>query len=253
MATTPGQFIWHELMTSDADAAKQFYGKAIGWGTAPFGDAGGYEMWMAGEQPIGGVMDPKQNPDVTNGPPFWMANITTPDVDKTAELAKKLGGKIHKEPETMPEVGRFAVIEDPDGAVFAAFSPASDMDDPPLNQPMHFSWHELATDDPDRAVDFYQQLFGWKKIDEMDMGPLGAYKMFGATDAPMLGIYKKSAEMQQPTSWLHYAHVENADQAAERIKEGGGTIIQEPMDIPGGGRVAIALDPQGAAFAVHSA
>jgi hypothetical protein len=117
--------------------------------------------------------------------------------------------------------------------------------------PGGWSWHELATTDREGAFKFYSALFGWVKTGDMDMGEAGIYQMYGLGEIPMGGIYNKTHEMPV-SNWLPYAMVPNADDAAATAKKQGGTILVGPMEVPGGDRIAMMLDPQGAAFAVHS-
>ena len=146
-----------------------------------------------------------------------------------------------------------AVLADPQGTVFAVYTPEAptpSSDTPALGE---FSWHELATTDPAAALGFYSALFGWEKTNSFDMGPeSGLYQMYGWGGKSMGGIYKKPADMPAPPNWLPYAMVANADQAAARATAAGGQIVNGPMEVPGGDRIAVILDPQGAAFAVHS-
>ena len=104
-------------------------------------------------------------------PPHWLTYIGTPNVDETAVQAASLGGKVLRQPGDIPTIGRFAVLQDPQGAVFAAFTPLQYS--PPAGPPAvgDFSWHELATTDWRAALAFYQNLFGWETTSAMDMGP----------------------------------------------------------------------------------
>jgi predicted enzyme related to lactoylglutathione lyase len=253
-----GRFVWHELMTTDIEAAKSFYQKVIGWGTRKWDATSDltppdYTMWMAGEQAMGGVMLLPDEAKKMGAPPHWMAYIAVPDVDATVQKAKSLGATVYVEPETIPEVGRFAVIADPDGAVFAAMAPDGPYRSETDPQPLGFSWHELYANDWKKAEKFYAELFGWKKQGDFDMGPdKGTYYMFGRDRFTYGGMMNKPKEMQAPPSWLHYVLVDSADAAAERATKAGGKVIVGPMDVPVDDRVAVLLDPQGAAFAVHS-
>ena len=253
MAMKPGLFVWHELLTTDPAAAKRFYGEVVGWDTAPWNDSD-YEMWMASDgAPVGGVMQLPDEAKQMGAPPHWMANITTPDVDKTVEAARKLGATILKPAGSMPGVGRFAIIQDPQGATFSAFQPETDMPEATSHPNGYFSWHELATTDQKGAIDFYTKVFDLKKDSDFDMGEMGNYEMFRADGGmPSVGIMTKPPQQPGPSAWLHYVVVDSADDAADRITKAGGTVVVPPMDIPGGDRIAVALDPQGAAFGVHS-
>ncbi len=249
-----GRFVWYELMTTDPDAAQDFYGDVVGWSTAPFEESKTpYTLWMNGESPVGGVMELPEEARSAGSPPHWLAYIATPDVDETARKAKELGGKVLVPAQDVPNVGRFAVLKDPQGAVFAAYKSATETQDGD-GQPKvgEFSWHELATTDHEAALDFYSQLFGWEKTESMDMGEAGTYQMYGQKGQTYGGIYNKTADQPGPPAWLFYATVPSADQAVEKVKAKGGQVLNGPMEVPGGDWVAQCLDPQGAAFAVHA-
>lgn len=251
---TRGRFVWHELMTNDTQAAKAFYEEVVGWGVKRFeGAPMEYDMWMAGEVPIGGLMVLPQEAARMGTPPNWLAYIEVPDIDATVSQAAELGGLVLVPPHTIPMVGRFGVIQDPQGAVFAVITNETPMppeDDP---KPREFSWHELITTDLDGAQKFYRALFGWVDKGENDMGPeMGMYKMFGCDRFTYGGMFKKSPQMPAPTHWMHYVSVDSADAAAERATKAGGQVVNGPMEVPGGDRIATIIDPQGASFAVHS-
>ena len=252
--TSPrGRFVWYDLMTTNPGAAKDFYTKIAGWGTQAW-DAGGmpYTMWTTGDTPIGGVMP--LPPDMQAAmPPHWIGYVAVPNVDESAKQAESLGGRVLTAPMDIPEVGRFAVISDPQGAAIAIFTPK---DAPPT--PDHvpnvgeISWHELTTTDHKVAYDFYQKLFGWDNTGEFDMGEMGVYQTYGRNNQSLGGMFTKPADMPMPPNWLYYIRVSNVDEAAERVKALGGQVLNGPMDVPGGDRIAQCMDPQGAAFAVHS-
>jgi hypothetical protein len=186
-------------------------------------------------------------------PPNWLSYIETPDLDSTVDRAVKLGARILKPATQLPDVGRFAVIADPQGAVFAAFTPGQppQINDPP--KPGEISWHELATTDHAAALRFYQELFGWEKREAMDVGgPVGVYQIFGWGGKQMGGIYNKPKEMPAPPHWLPYAMVPDVQKAAPAISGAGGKVLNGPMEVPGGDLIVVGQDPQGAAFALHS-
>ncbi len=249
-SVTRGRFAWHELMTPDVEGAKAFYTKVIGW-TADEGMMN-YTRWMAGTTPIGGVMALHPGAVAMGARPAWTAYLETADVDATIALCTKLGGGVHVPANSVPTVGRFAILHDPQGATFAVITP--EMAAPPETDPknLEFSWHELATTDYKAAVAFYGELFGWEKKSEFDMGNMGIYHMFGRDRFTYGGMMNKPAEMAGPPGWLHYVMVDSADTAADRAKSAGGTLLMGPHEVPGGDRIAQLLDPQGVMFAVHS-
>ncbi len=252
-----GRFVWHELMTKDTKAAESFYKEVVGWDTGKWGGAEApadmdYTMWMAGQTPVGGVMAVPEEAAAMGAPPSWLAYVEVPDVDQTIARAIQLGAKQLGEAQTVAGVGRFAVLQDPQGAAFCIITSEANLTEEGDPQPLEFSWHELVTTDYSKADAFYRELFGWQKQDEMDMGPMGKYLMFGRDRFMYGGMMNKPADMPAPPHWLHYVRVDSADAAAERATKAGGTVINGPMDVPGGDRIAQIIDPQGAAFAVHS-
>ena len=250
-----GRFVWYELMTGDPDAAQTFYTKLTGWKAQAWdGAPTSYTMWMNGDTPVGGLMQLPDEVKQQGAPPHWIAYAATPDVDATTARATEAGGRLLYGPTDIPTVGRVATLADRQGAVFALHTAAGAA--PGHDGPWQigeFSWHELATTDPEAAVDFYTGLLGWVKTDAMDMGPAGLYQMFGRSkERSMGGIFKKPPEMPGPSAWLVYVRVDNVDERVDVVKTLGGQVLNGPMDVPGGDRVAQCLDPQGAAFAIHS-
>jgi predicted enzyme related to lactoylglutathione lyase len=252
VAAIRGRIVWHELLTTDPAAAIVFYSKVVGWGTQAWENNPDYTMFTAGEKPIGGVMTLPEPARQAGAPPHWITYIEVPDTDATVAQATALGATVLVPPETIPTVGRFAVLQDPQGATFAIIAVETSFGEETDPAPMEFSWHELVTTDWKAGEAFYQALFGWEKKSEFDMGPMGIYNIFGRDRFQYGGMYNKPADMPAPPHWLPYARVESADAAAERGKEGGGVVLHGPMEVPGGDRIAILVDPQGAAFAVHS-
>jgi len=248
-----GRICWNELMTTDTKAAKAFYKGVVGWGTEAGEADFSYVMWTAGRTPVGGLMTLPDEAKQMGAPPSWLMYVAVPDVDASVRQAVSLGARAHVEAQDIPNMGRFAVLGDPQGATFGVFSATGEIpghDGPP--KPGEFSWHELAASDARAAWGFYEQMFGWDKMDAMDMGELGTYQTFGRAGVMLGGMYDKPLEMPMPPHWLCYAFVPDADKTAKVVERLGGKILNGPMDIPGGGRIAQCLDPQGAAFAVHS-
>lgn len=249
-----GRFDWHELMTSDPEAAKRFYTAVVGWGTQDVvGSNPPYTMWTVDGAPVGGLMQLPEEAARAGAPPHWLTYVETQDVDETHGQATRLGARTYVPPTDIPNVGRFAVLADPQGVEFAIFTPSGGSM-APAGTPQFgdFTWHELMTSNEADAFDFYAALFGWRKTSAMDMGEMGTYQMFGLGEEPMGGMYTIPPGMGAPPMWLAYVHVDSADEAAERVTQHGGTIKNGPMEVPGGDRIAICADPQGAAFAVHS-
>ncbi|HEY0766446.1 MAG TPA: VOC family protein [Steroidobacteraceae bacterium] len=245
-----GRFIWHELLTTDTGAAAAFYPKVVPWRTQP-SSMPGYTLWMAGQTQIGGLMALPQ--EAAGTPPHWLVYVGTPSVDASCNQAQGLGAKVLKAPADIPNVGRFAVLSDPQGATFALFTPGSGP--PPGAQPSQggFSWHELATTDVQGAVRFYGELFGWRKGPGHDMGgAMGVYQVFEHAGNQVGGMANVQGP-STPPSWLSYVHVTDSNRAVVAAKAGGGRLMHGPMEVPGGSWIALLMDPQGGAFAVQEA
>jgi predicted enzyme related to lactoylglutathione lyase len=247
-AGTRGRFVWYDLMTRDQKSAEEFYTGVLGWGTQAW-DGMPYTMWTANGTPIGGIMP---MPEAAGAPPHWLAYISVPDVDATVDQATSLGARTLVPAKDIPAVGRFAVLADPQGAAFAVFTPLNAAGDEAAAAIGEFSWHELATTDYAKAFAFYEAIFGWHKQAEHDMGPMGIYLLFSRNGRELGGMFTMAPGMQMPPNWLQYVRVDSADAAVERVKSRGGNVLNGPMDVPGGDRIAQCLDPQGAAFAIHS-
>lgn len=257
-----GRFVWYDLMTTDPDAATDFYTKVAGWGTAPWTGAqdetGGepYVMWTAGGKAVGGRARLPEEAKAQGAPTHWLAYVTVPDTQAVVEKAKGLGGSVVMDPTTMAGVGTFAILRDPQGAVFCPFTPEDGAGGEvgPVDVG-NFSWHELYTTDQEAAFGFYSEIFGWKKTESMDMGEMGIYQMFGPGFDDQFsygGMMNKPDQMPAPPHWLYYIKVPDIHEAAERVKENGGQVWNGPMAVPGGDMIAMCVDPQGGAFALHS-
>jgi predicted enzyme related to lactoylglutathione lyase len=248
-----GLFVWYEHLTKDPGAAIAFYGEVVGWKTQPFPGGGGYVMWVGSQGPLGGVMELPEEAAKMGAPPHWMAHVQVDDVDATAALAKKRGGKVHKEPTDIPTVGRFAILADPQGAAISIFKPNTEMTLHDASKAGEFCWNELMTSDSAAAFRFYSELFGWKIAQEMDMGPMGTYRIFGVGEKQLGGMMTTPKGAPMPPMWIYYASTTDLDAAIKRATSKGAKVMNGPMDVPGGGRIAQLMDPQGAAFALHQA
>jgi predicted enzyme related to lactoylglutathione lyase len=254
-STVRGRPLWYDLMTPDTTAAIAFYTAVTGWTLTNWemGPGTTYSMWTAGGTPIGGSMAMPADQIAAGTPAHWVAYFGTPDADATYALALRLGASSYVAPTDIPTVGRYAVLADPQGAAFAIFTPLSEPGPEPATPDVGaVSWHELTTTDHAAAFDFYEQLFGWAKQDAMDMGPMGVYQMFGRPNGAMYGgMFDKPADMPAPPHWLLYVRVADLDAALERVRAGGGQVLNGPMEVPGGDRVAQCMDPQGGMFGLH--
>jgi hypothetical protein len=253
-ATVPlGHFIWYELLTTDPAGAAAFYPAVLGWSAQewqPAPDAPPYTLFTDGTNPLSGMMALPE--EAAGAPPHWLVYVSTPDTDATLARATNLGATVLAPPMDVPEIGRMAVLADPQGAAFAIFTPQAAGPEPPAVPPVgHVSWLELAANEREAAFRFYHELFEWQKGDAFDMGPAGTYQLFGHGEAPTGGVFDRPPEVPAP-NWMVYIRVANLEGALARVTAHNGQVLNGPMEVPGGDRVAQCLDPQGAAFALHS-
>lgn len=248
-----GRHVWSELMTTDPKAAEAFYDNVVGWTSEPFGNSPTpyTQFKRSGGAGVGGLM---QTPAGMNMPPVWSMYIAVPKLEDAVAQITRLGGSELSALTDVPTVGRMQMLKDPQGAAFYIMQPEP-RDNPPDRDPEvgEASWLELMTTDAPAAMTFYQQLFGWQPSQAMDMGEMGTYQMFNRGDRMIGGMMNKPKEMAQaPPHWAIYFRVPDINAAAERVKANGGTILNGPMEVPGGDWILTAMDPQGAAFSLHA-
>jgi len=239
-AVARGRFVWHELMTPDPDAAIRFYGQVVGWTTEPFPGMPEYRLWSHGGKQYGGVMRQSEEDRRRGLAPHWLMYVAVADTDATVRQAEGLGARVRAAANSVPGVGRYAILADPQGIVFSLYTPETPRPGSDEAEIGDFSWHELAAPDPNAAWSFYQALFGWEKSTAMDMGPAGTYQIYrrGGGKIDVGAFYKRPADMPGTAAWLTYVRVANADRAAETVARLGGKVLNGPME--------------GAGFAVHS-
>jgi predicted enzyme related to lactoylglutathione lyase len=250
MATSPssGRFVWHELATNNVRQAVSFYSELFGWNTSEMdmGPAGKYTMLKSGETNVGGMMALSSAEKM---PPHWRTYCTVPDVDAAARRATQLGGKVLVPPTDIPDVGRFAAVADPQGAVLMPFrdqhEPPELQGPPPVGT---FCWDELLTTDPVAAVAFYTPIFGWT-VTEQQMGAAGTYRVLKRGDKMTGGIMKLPMP-QIPPNWAAYVAVANVDASVKRAESLKAKVVVPPSDIPGMGRFAVFTDPTGATLSI---
>lgn len=113
-----GSLGWNEVLTNNVDRAGSFYSSLFGWKLAPgMNPDVPYTVFMQGERMVGGMMAITK--EMMDAPPAWWVYFSVADCDATLAKAQKLGGKVHRPGTDIPNIGRFGIIEDPQGAVFA--------------------------------------------------------------------------------------------------------------------------------------
>jgi predicted enzyme related to lactoylglutathione lyase len=252
-----GAFIWYELMTTDADGAKAFYDKVVGWDIGQ-GEAAyqGYRMINRKDGGFaGGVMPLTAEMQQHGARPTWLGYLYVPDVDQTIGKIETLGGKALMPAMDIPNVGRIAMVADPQGIPFYVMKPIPPANDPNAQSDVfsttaeqRVGWNELMTSDPAAARKFYGDLFGWTSEEFMPMGENGEYR-FWARQGQTIGAV--CGEMGSGNSkWRFYIRVPSIAAAVDAVKAGGGQVFMGPHEVPGGDHIIIGNDPQGAEFAL---
>lgn len=249
-----GSFCWYELMTTDLPAAQRFYGEVIGWKAQTADQPGGpYGLFLAGDAMVAGALPTPQAASDSSATPLWMGYIEVADVDAHAAKVTEAGGTIHRAPQDIPGIGRFAVAADPGGAVFVLFTPAPGSPPPAGDgEPGHAGWRELMAADLESAWSFYSGLFGWTVQSEFPMGAMGAYRLFSTGgEGPAGGMMTKPAQVERP-AWRYCFQVDSVAAAMPKITSAGGAVVMAPHQVPSGQWLIQATDPQGAFFALLS-
>jgi hypothetical protein len=257
MPNPQGSFIWYELMTTDAEAAGAFYSAVVsGWrfGERVPADVDYRMIQRSDGGNAGGVLTLTDEMQSGGARPVWLGYLYVSDVDAAVEAIRRDGGQSMMEPWDQPGVGRLAMVTDPSGAPFYLMKPEPPAGDPgaasdvfSVDQAEHVRWNELSTSDPDGAVDFYARHFGWSQQGSMDMGEFGQYRFVQSDGVNIGAIMPRMPEM--PVSlWTYYIGVDDIDRAASAITGKGGSILNGPMEIPGGEFALNGMDPQGASF-----
>lgn len=248
-----GEFCWYELGTRDIARALDFYTKLFEWETRfhDMGEMGKYYIFQLDGQDAGGGFQMSAE-QCGGAPPHWAVYLWVDDVDASAAKAAELGGKVVAPPMDIPNVGRMAFIQDPQGAHLALFSGREHQGAARLSpKPGAFAWTELMTTDVEGARKFYSGLVGWTSQD-MPMGPEMTYTVFQVDGKGSAGMFRLHGPQMEgvPPNWTSYVSVSNCDATVARAQNLGGTVVVPPQDVPGTGRFAVLQDPTGAVFAV---
>lgn len=246
-----GRFVWHDLVSTDVPRSLDFYRRVFGWTSKAMEMGGGnvYNVISSDGRDLGGVMAPNQ----PGQPSAWMGYVSVRNVDAATRAAQGAGGTVLMPPTDIPNVGRFSVIADPLGAVSCPLS----LDNPQPGDPDarpgigQVAWDELVTSDPGTVKAFYGKVYGWA-VGEMDMGPMGTYYLFkdGAKDVGGMMKMPASAPPGSPPMWLSYVAVADTDRTLAGAVAAGARVGMDAFDVPGVGRLAMFIDPQGAMIAL---
>jgi uncharacterized protein len=248
----PGGFAWYELLTTNAAAARAFYASVVGWQAQDASTpAFPYSVFSAGKTEVSGLMELPPDALRMGAEPRWVGYVAVDDIDAAVERLKRLGGSVFVPP-TDSNIGRVSIVADPQKATFGivgALKRGKRTVEPPL--PGTVGWHELLAGDGGTAFAFYSELFGWT-LAPRENDHLESYRLVKAGGLTSVGMFNKLARVPVPF-WLYYFEVADLALAVARVKEGGGRVVQGPMELLGGSWIARCIDPQGAMFSLQGA
>ena len=238
--------VWVDLSSADAAGSREFYSKLFGWKIEVNQDPqyGGYGLAKMGGHDVAGI-GPKMDP---NAPTAWSIYIGTNDAGELAKKVEGAGGKVVMAPFDVGEQGQMAVFQDPTGAFISGWK-ATQMGGFHARGPNSFGWAELNARGVQKAIPFYEQVFGWKaKKSEMGEGVPDYYEFqIGGESIAGGQEMNQMVPAEVPSYWQVYFNVDDVDMSCKTATGAGAQELVEPMDFPGG-RFAILRDPQGAAF-----
>jgi uncharacterized protein len=221
------RFCRFELRTTDVAAARAFYSRLLG-------EEGADIVPLPEEAAARGAR------------PHWLGHLGVEDAERAANAFVKLGATRLGPTRRTADGGEVAIVRDPGAAVVALATPPS--------RPVRADvvWQVLNTSDLERATSSYRELFGWRFAAPLDLGALGLFHPFSWNpDGASVGSV--AAITQRPgvhPHWLFHFRVAALDPALATVRAAGGLVL-EPTVLPGGERIAVCDDPQGAAFALQ--
>jgi uncharacterized protein len=243
---------WVDTWQEDPDTAATFYAGVFGWdvekGTPPGTDTryyvcrlGGSDVAAIGSPPPAGMS------------PTWTTYVWVDDADAVAASAVKAGGGLLAEPFGSLDGGRMAIVADPAGAVFGVWKPGAHRGAQRVNEPSAYSMSFLRTQDPEGAQAFYGAVFGWttEAFGPMLLWRLPGY-VGGVPEQPVsrevVAVMARAGD-GEAAHWRVDFWIADADAAAARATELGGSVVSGPEDA-GPFREAVLADPAGATFSV---
>jgi uncharacterized protein len=243
-----GRWVWGELFADNVDTEKDFYKKVFGWQFESVGTGTNtYTLIRANERPIAGIVHYAKPADAARAA-RWLALMSVPDAARAADQAAASGGKVLAPTRLFPGRGEVAVLADPEGALFGVIHTASG--DPPDAFPSYNSWLwlELWAKDASRMADFYRPIGAYTISRQEGSGDRTELHLMadGYPRAGVLEIERKDV----PSTWLPYVRVKDLQLTVSAIERAGGRIIVAPNPEIRNGKVAVFLDPLGAAMAV---
>ncbi len=244
-----GKWVWYELESTDPEKSKAFFGQLLGWQIEPQEMSGmKFELVKSGGQDIATI-----NAVEGKGKSHWVPFVSVPDVDATVKTVEEQQGKVVKPAADIPNIGRFAIVADPNGVEFAVFKGMKgDPPDPQQPASGEFVWNEYLTKNKKQhttALAFYPAAIGYT-TSQMQMGEgkkKMPYDMLSFGEAPRAGVVS-ARPASLGGAWLPWVTVDDTDALVALAKQLKGKVLVKPNDIPSIGRAAVVADPTGAAI-----
>jgi predicted enzyme related to lactoylglutathione lyase len=241
---------WIDLLTSDAERAREFYAGMFGWTAGEAAEQfGGYFMFMRDDVPVAGCMQYMTGAPGMEGPDQWGVYLSAPDTKATVERALASGGALRVGPMDIADLGIEAIVADRAGARVGVWQANAFAGLAASDQPGAPVWFQLLTSDYTGAVGFYEDVFGWQTRVRSDT-PEFRDTVLTAGGEDFAGIVAASdgdLAAGEPGRWEVFFRVADTDAALSTVVGLGGTVLRAAADTPFG-RLAEAADPTGARF-----
>lgn len=247
----PGTPCWVDVLSSDVEASKAFYGGLLGWDfEAGSEEFGGYVNASSDGHRVAGIVP--RRPEMGAIPDAWTTYISTADIDATVAAADAAGGQVMAAPMQVGEMGSMAIVIDPAGGAFGVWQPGSHIGFGKYNEAGSVAWDEYHSKNFDATTAFYAAVFGWQ-IEPMSETDEFRYSTAQVDGQDVAGLMDSHAFLPEevPSHWAVYFNVADVDAAVANVTELGGTVIRPAEDTPFG-RIADAVDSTGAMFKLHS-
>jgi predicted enzyme related to lactoylglutathione lyase len=242
-----GRFVWQDLVTTDAAAARRFYGALLGWKFSEHNRGGRpYLIAHTAGGPVGGLVDVR---DLKDAGSQWVSYVSVADVDRAVQQVQAAGGRVIVPP-TTAAAGRVSVVADPQGAALGLLAPRDAPAEPAQPVSAHFFWREYLAQDAGKALDFYKGLLGYDAASTD--ARLGLEYFVLRRDRPRAGLFQIPATAGDVRpNWLPYVLVADPATMAAKAKGLGGRVLVEPSPDRRNGTLAVVADPTGAAVALQ--
>lgn len=246
-AQIPGKFVWHNLVTNDGEAAREFYGELLGW-EFDVKDEGRYSVILYEGKNLGGILDTSKQDEPSEGG-RWLSAMSVANLDASLAAVAEAGGKQLEAPIEVSGVGSVVTVEDSDGARLHLLA-SSGADPPDIEPPVHtWLWHELLSNDAGRVTKFYETAFGYR-VEALQKKPDSDYRVLWSSGGARAGILQNPFEKTRST-WIPYVRVDDPATLAQRASELGGRVIIAPRPDVREGTLALVVDPSGAPLALQ--